>query len=118
MDLFFPMVFLRFYPFSTKSYWDDLVQCPIARGNANGLSRLQALMATVSLRRTKEKIHIVLPPKTIRMCNVALSAEERKLYDDVEARAKIYVENYIAKRSVTKNHSMVISIISWLRHTH
>ncbi|KAI7734849.1 hypothetical protein M8C21_025477, partial [Ambrosia artemisiifolia] len=115
MDLFSLMAFLRFHPFSTKSYWDSLVQRPIAQGNANGLSRLQSLMATLSLRRTKENAVIGLPPKTIHTCHVELSIDERKLYDEMEAEAKNFVANYIAKGSVTSNYSTVLSIILRLR---
>lgn len=115
MDLFSLMSFLRFDPFSVKSYWDNLVQRPIAQGNAKGLSRLQALMATISLRRTKEKALIGLPPKTIHTCNVELSVDERKLYDEMETEAKSFVARYIAKGSVTHNYSTVLSIILRLR---
>ncbi|XP_023741321.1 putative SWI/SNF-related matrix-associated actin-dependent regulator of chromatin subfamily A member 3-like 1 [Lactuca sativa] len=115
MDLYSLMAFLKFDPFSIKSYWDRLVQRPIAQGNAKGLSRLQALMATISLRRTKEKTEIGLPPKTIHTCNVELSVDERKLYDEMESEAKSFVEKYIANGSVTHNYSTVLSIILRLR---
>jgi SWI/SNF-related matrix-associated actin-dependent regulator of chromatin subfamily A3 len=41
LDLFSLMVFLRFQPFSIKSYWQSLIQRPLAQGSASGLSRLQ-----------------------------------------------------------------------------
>lgn len=41
VDLFSLMAFLRFEPFSIKSYWNSLVQRPLAQGNEKGLSRLQ-----------------------------------------------------------------------------
>jgi SWI/SNF-related matrix-associated actin-dependent regulator of chromatin subfamily A3 len=72
-------------------------------------------MATISLRRTKETSSIGLPPKTIHTCNVELSDDERKLYDEMETKAKNYVEEYIARRSVTHNYSTVLSIILRLR---
>jgi len=40
-DLFSLMAFLRFDPFSNKSYWNRLVQRPLAQGDAKGLERLQ-----------------------------------------------------------------------------
>lgn len=42
-DLFSLMAFLRFEPFSIKSYWQSLVQRPLAQNNMKGLSRLQVL---------------------------------------------------------------------------
>lgn len=41
VDLFSLMAFLRFEPFSIKSYWNSLVQRPLAQGDEKGLSRLQ-----------------------------------------------------------------------------
>lgn len=40
-DLFSLMAFLRFLPFSIKSYWQSLVQHPLDRGSKQGISRLQ-----------------------------------------------------------------------------
>uniref|UniRef100_A0A0D3EHT1 Helicase C-terminal domain-containing protein n=1 Tax=Brassica oleracea var. oleracea TaxID=109376 RepID=A0A0D3EHT1_BRAOL len=76
------------WPFLIKSYWQSLIQRPLGQGNKSGLSRLQVLMATISLRRTKEKSLIGLPPKTVGTCYVDLSPEERQLYDHMEGEAK------------------------------
>lgn len=43
-DLFSLMMFLRFQPFSIKSYWQNLVQRPLAQGGVSGLSRLQVCL--------------------------------------------------------------------------
>ncbi|KAL6184135.1 hypothetical protein ACLB2K_045539 [Fragaria x ananassa] len=114
-DLFSLMSFLRFEPFSIKSYWQSLVQRPLAHGNKVGLSRLQVLMATISLRRTKDKALIGLPPKTTETCYVELSAEERELYDRMEGEAKSVMRNYIDTGSMMRNYSTVLSIILRLR---
>ncbi|KAJ9544195.1 hypothetical protein OSB04_023902 [Centaurea solstitialis] len=116
MDLFSLMAFLRFDPFSIKSYWYNLVQRPIAQGNVKGLSRLQALMATISLRRTKDKALVgLLPSKTVITCNVELSVDERNVYDRMETEAKAFVERFISVGSVTHNYSTILSIILRLR---
>ncbi|XAR69506.1 DNA helicase [Bertholletia excelsa] len=115
LDLFSLISFLRFEPFSIKSYWNSLVQRPLSQGNEKGFSRLQVLMATISLRRTKDKGLIGLPPKTTEICFVELSREERELYDQMETEAKSVVQNYIHAGSVTKNYSTVLSIILRLR---
>lgn len=114
-DLFSLMSFLRFQPFSTKSYWQSLVQLPLAERNPNGLLRLQVLMATISLRRTKDKALVGLPPKTVETCFVELLEEERKLYDQIESRAKNIVAGYLNDGSLMRNYSTVLGIILRLR---
>ncbi|CAH2074061.1 unnamed protein product [Thlaspi arvense] len=114
-DLYSLMAFLRFEPFSIKSYWQSLIQRPLSQGNKKGLSRLQVLMATISLRRTKEMSSIGLPPKTVETCYVELSPEERQLYDHMEGEAKGVVQNLINSGSLMRNYSTVLSIILRLR---
>ena len=41
IDLYPLMAFLRFQPFSIKSYWQSLIQHPLENGNKTGLSLLQ-----------------------------------------------------------------------------
>lgn len=72
-------------------------------------------MATISLRRTKDKALIGLPPKTTETCYVELSAEERELYDRMEGEAKSVLRNYIDTGSMMRNYSTVLSIILRLR---
>ncbi|KAH9616717.1 hypothetical protein KSS87_005918 [Heliosperma pusillum] len=114
-DLFSLMAFLKFDPFSNKSYWNRLVQRPLAQGDPKGLERLQVLMATVTLRRTKEQSLIGLPSKSIQTCYVELMQEERELYDRMEEEAKQVVKNYINVGNVTRNYTTVLSIILRLR---
>ncbi|XP_038976199.1 LOW QUALITY PROTEIN: putative SWI/SNF-related matrix-associated actin-dependent regulator of chromatin subfamily A member 3-like 1 [Phoenix dactylifera] len=119
-DLFSLMAFLRFQPFSIKYYWQSLVQRPLAQGSNSGLSRLQALMGTISLRRTKDtqsgnKSVVGLPPKTIETCFVELSAEECEYYDHMESEAQNTVREYIDADTVLRNYSTVLHIILRLR---
>ncbi|KAL0713445.1 hypothetical protein Bca4012_020423 [Brassica carinata] len=89
------MAFLRFEPFSIKSYWQSLIQRSLGQGNKNRLSSLQVLMATNTLQRTKEKSLIGLSPKIVGTCYVDLSAEERQIHDHMEGEAKGVVQNLI-----------------------
>ncbi|KAF5178114.1 Dna repair protein rad5 [Thalictrum thalictroides] len=115
LDLFSLMAFLKFEPFSIKNYWLSLVQRPLSQGNESGLSRLQILMATISLRRVKDNTLVGLPPKTIETCFVELSAQERDLYDQIEFEAKNLVQAYMRVGSVMRNFSTVLTIILRLR---
>lgn len=115
IDLFALMTFLRFEPFSDRSYWNSLIQRPLAQGQPKGLTRLQVIMATISLRRTKDKVLIDLPPKVIETCFLELSPEERQLYEQVEEEAKNLVKSYINSGNVMRNYSTVLSLILRLR---
>lgn len=72
-------------------------------------------MATISLRRTKDKGLIGLPPKSVETCFVELSTEERELYDQMEAEGKCVIRDYIDAGSMMRNYSTVLGIILRLR---
>ncbi|CAN6443412.1 unnamed protein product [Victoria cruziana] len=112
-DLFALMAFLRFQPFSIKSYWKSLIQNSLVQGHKSGLMRLQALMGTITLRRTKNLI--TLPPKMVEISFVDLSMDERELYDRMELDAKTIVQEYIHLNSVLRNYSTVLLILLRLR---
>nr|ATG70983.1 DNA/RNA helicase protein [Juniperus flaccida] len=119
-DLFTLMTFLQFQPFSIKSYWNSLVQRPLSQGNASGRARLQALMETIALRRTKDmKINgqrlVELPPKFVEIRLVELCDEERQLYDRLEAEGKKVVQHFIKSGTVLNNYSTVLQILLRLR---
>lgn len=77
--------------------------------------QFQVLMATISLRRTKDKGLVGLPPKTIEICYVELSKEERELYDNMEGEAKSVFRNYFNAGRQMPNYSAVLSILLRLR---
>ncbi|KAH9316639.1 hypothetical protein KI387_025266 [Taxus chinensis] len=119
-DLFTLMSFLHFEPFSIKSYWNSLVQRPLTQGRSSGRLRLQALMETIALRRTKDmKINgqnlVELPSKLVQIHIVELSDEERQLYDSLEAKGKKVVQHYIDSGTVLNNYTTVLQILLRLR---
>ncbi|KAL8460066.1 hypothetical protein ACS0TY_031833 [Phlomoides rotata] len=115
-DLFSLVAFLKFDPLSMKSLWNSLIQRPLVQGDRNGISRLQVLMATISLRRTKESGVIDLPSKSIETFSVDLSDEERRIYEQMEEEAKKIVNGYISDENVVKkNYFTVLSILVRLR---
>lgn len=72
-------------------------------------------MATISLRRTKDKALVGLPSKTVETYYIELSGEERELYDQMEGEAKGVIQGYINAGSLTTNYSTVLCIILRLR---
>ncbi|KAL0910698.1 hypothetical protein M5K25_018779 [Dendrobium thyrsiflorum] len=119
-DLYSLMAFLRFLPFSIKSYWQRLVQRPLDQGSASGIARLQALMASVSLRRMKGTHNgsnslVGLPSKTVETCLVELFSEEREQYEKMESEARSTLREYINADTILRNYSTVLHIILRLR---
>ncbi|OVA13794.1 SNF2-related [Macleaya cordata] len=114
-DLHFFMSFLRFEPFSDKHYWRTLVQLPVEKGNRNGLSRLQDLMATISLRRLKGDGLVGPPSKTVETCFVEFSVDERVKYDQKEVDTQDVVRNYVCLGRVVAPYPCIFAIIQRLR---
>ncbi|TVU37539.1 hypothetical protein EJB05_10858, partial [Eragrostis curvula] len=119
-DLYPLMAFLRFEPFSIKSYWQSLIQRPLEKGDKTGLSRLQNLLAAISLRRTKDtetgnKSMINLPSKTVLACYIDLSEEEREYYDQMELEGKNKMQEFGDRDSILRNYSTVLYFILRLR---
>ncbi|KAF0895138.1 hypothetical protein E2562_006842 [Oryza meyeriana var. granulata] len=121
LDLYPLMAFLRFQPFSIKSYWQSLIQCPLERkNNETGLARLQSLLGAISLRRTKETESgstslVSIPPKTVFACYIELSAEEREYYDQMELEGKKKLQEFGDRDSILRNYSTVLYFILRLR---
>lgn len=119
-DLYPLMAFLKFEPFSIKSYWQSLIQSPLVKGDKAGLSRLQNLLGAISLRRTKEtesgsKSLVNIPPKTVVACYIELSSEEREYYDQMELEGRNKMLEFGAGDSIMRNYSTVLYFILRLR---
>lgn len=119
-DLCSLMMFLKLQPLDDKSFWNRTIQRPLLSGDASGFMRLQALLMTIALRRTKDmkvddKRLVDLPQRTVTVHNVDLSQEDRQLYDRVELEGKRLVGQYVASGTVLQNYSTVLQIILRLR---
>ncbi|KAB5519293.1 hypothetical protein DKX38_023612 [Salix brachista] len=95
-DLFALIAFLRLDPLSNKSYWQSLFERPLAKQDGNGFSRLQVLMASISLRRRKDRVLAGrLQSKTVETVRFKISGNEREQYDNMEAETKKVVRKLI-----------------------
>ncbi|XP_047151930.1 putative SWI/SNF-related matrix-associated actin-dependent regulator of chromatin subfamily A member 3-like 1 [Vigna umbellata] len=116
IDLYSFMVFLRFQPFSERRHWRILVQTPLNLGLENGFTRLQVLMGAIALRRTKELALTFLPPKTVEICYVGLSMEERQLYEREKEKIKASLRRgYIRESNPLSESSEVLNSFLLLR---
>ncbi|KAB5519467.1 hypothetical protein DKX38_023786 [Salix brachista] len=89
-------------PLSTKG----LFQRPLADGDENVL---QVLMATISLRRIKDKVLIGFPSKTVETVSFELSGEERELYDRMKSSSKYFLDFFIFVGILRKRYSFMLS---------
>ncbi|KAJ6304121.1 hypothetical protein OIU77_017908 [Salix suchowensis] len=109
------MKFLRLHPLSTEYYWQNLLQKHLANGDEKGFSLLQELMATISLRRIRDKVSVGLPSKTIDTVSFELSEEERELYNQMEADSRNVVRYFITANKLRRRYMSVLFSVIQLR---
>ncbi|KAL3568940.1 hypothetical protein D5086_028830 [Populus alba] len=114
-DLSSLMTFFRLDPLSTVYYWQELLQKHLANGDEKGFIRLQELMATISLRRIKDKVLVGLPSKTIETVSFEFSGEERELYNQMEADSKNVVGYFTAANKLRSRYISVLFSVIQLR---
>ncbi|KAB5519466.1 hypothetical protein DKX38_023785 [Salix brachista] len=114
-DLSSLMKFLRLHPLCTEYYWQNLLQKHLANGDEKGFSLLQELMATISLRRIRDKVLVGLPSKTIETVSFELSEEERELYNQMEADSKNVVGYFITANKLRSRYMSVLFSVIQLR---
>ncbi|KAJ6778734.1 TRANSCRIPTION TERMINATION FACTOR 2-RELATED [Salix koriyanagi] len=109
------MKFLRLHPLSTEYYWQNLLQKHLANGDEKGFSLLQELMATISLRRIRDKVSVGLPSKTKETVSFELSEEERELYNQMEADSRNVVGYFITANKLRSRYMSVLFSVIQLR---
>ena len=72
-------------------------------------------MATITLRRIKDKLLIGLPSKTVETVSLQLSGEERELYDRMESSSKDFVDCFIFADRLRSRYSFVLFLVLRLR---
>lgn len=119
-DLFSYFRFLKYDPYAVYKSFTSRIKLPISRNPVQGYQKLQAVLKTVMLRRTKgstidgEPI-IVLPKKTITLKKVEFSAEERDFYHFLEVQSQAQFKVYAAAGTVKKNYVNILLMLLRLR---
>ncbi|KAF3779367.1 Helicase-like transcription factor [Nymphaea thermarum] len=98
-DLYSYFRFLRYDPYSAYNSFCTAIKYPISRNSSNGYKKLQAVLGTMLLRRTKGSFIdgqpiINLPPKSICLKKVEFSLEERIFYSNLEAESRLEFKPY------------------------
>jgi SNF2 family DNA or RNA helicase len=126
-DLYSLLAFLRVPDFSDKEWWNHYIFKPLhskyPQERERGMLRLQTLLASLLLRRTKDqkiagKPILALPTKTIEIVRCELSGEERLFYDHLFSNAKHTFNSYMTEGSAVDNKYMqVLELLLRLRQT-
>ncbi|KAG8055185.1 hypothetical protein GUJ93_ZPchr0001g30469 [Zizania palustris] len=90
------------------------------RNPINGYKKLQVVLKTVMLRRTKAtmldgKPIISLPPKTVSLKTVDFTSEERSFYNTLEAESREQFKEYAAAGTVKQNYVNILLMLLRLR---
>ncbi|KAL5162799.1 Helicase-like transcription factor CHR28 [Glycine soja] len=119
-DLYSYFRFLRYDPYSDHASFCTRIKNPISRNPANGYRKLQAVLKTIMLRRTKGTLLdgepiISLPPKYIELKKVDFSMEERDFYSKLEADSRAQFQEYADAGTVKQNYVNILLMLLRLR---
>ncbi|KVI00959.1 hypothetical protein Ccrd_020771 [Cynara cardunculus var. scolymus] len=136
-DLYSYFRFLRYDPYAVYTSFCSTIKIPIQRSPVNGYKKLQAVLKTIMLRRTKgEKLEglffyipfklslgtlldgepiVSLPPKTVNLKKVDFTAEEREFYCRLEADSRAQFAEYAAAGTVKQNYVNILLMLLRLR---
>ncbi|KAK4340576.1 hypothetical protein RND71_039077 [Anisodus tanguticus] len=119
-DLYSYFRFLKYDPYAVYKQFCSTIKVPIQRHPTTGYRKLQAVLKTVMLRRTKgtfidgEPI-INLPTKTIVLRKVDFTDEERDFYCRLEAESRAQFAEYAAAGTVKQNYVNILLMLLRLR---
>ncbi|KAA8894406.1 SNF2 family N-terminal domain-containing protein [Sphaerosporella brunnea] len=123
-ELFSLLRFLRIKPYNEWSTFAETFSRPLKQKSnysANqAMSKLQALLKAILLRRTKDSTIdgqpiLALPPKEIVMVHAVFSQDEKEFYDALESKSKIQFNKYLRQNAVGRNYSNLLVLLLRLR---
>ncbi|KAK7327932.1 hypothetical protein VNO77_22025 [Canavalia gladiata] len=119
-DLYSYFRFLRYDPYAVYSSFCSTIKIPISRNPSKGYRKLQAVLKTIMLRRTKGTLLdgqpiISLPPKFVELKKVEFSQEERDFYSRLEADSRAQFQEYADAGTVKQNYVNILLMLLRLR---
>ncbi|XP_010181283.1 PREDICTED: helicase-like transcription factor, partial [Mesitornis unicolor] len=119
-DLWSLISFLKLKPFTDREWWHRTIQRPVTMGAPGGLGRLQSLIRSITLRRTKTskvkgKPVLELPERKVLIQYVTLSEEERQVYQSVKKEGKATISRFFSEGTVLAHYADVLGILLRLR---
>ncbi|XP_062096394.1 helicase-like transcription factor CHR28 [Humulus lupulus] len=119
-DLYSYFRFLKYDPYDAYKLFCSYIKNPISKNPTNGYKKLQTVLKTIMLRRTKGTLLdgepiINLPPKHVELKKVEFSKEERDFYSRLEADSRAQFEEYANAGTVKQNYVNILLMLLRLR---
>ncbi|CAJ1961598.1 unnamed protein product [Sphenostylis stenocarpa] len=119
-DLYSYFRFLRYDPYAVYTSFCSTIKIPISKSPSKGYRKLQAVLKTIMLRRTKGTLLdgepiISLPPKSVELKKVEFSQEERDFYSRLEADSRAQFQEYADAGTVKQNYVNILLMLLRLR---
>ncbi|KDQ22579.1 hypothetical protein PLEOSDRAFT_1109681 [Pleurotus ostreatus PC15] len=119
-DAYAYLRFIKLRPWYDWSEFHAHISRLEKKNPATAVVRLQAILASCMIRRTKSseldgKRLIELPPKEVELIKLEFTAEEREIYKMVEAKTQATFNRYLRAGTVLKNYSQVLVLLLRLR---
>jgi SNF2 family DNA or RNA helicase len=125
-DLFSLLKFLQYRPYNEWFKFSIDIHKPIKESNTNpkmrekALSRVQLMLKTIMLRRTKDsqldgKPMITLPPKHVVQEDVTFSKDELEFYKALEQKSQLKFNKYMKAGTVNHNYASILVLLLRLR---
>jgi SWI/SNF-related matrix-associated actin-dependent regulator of chromatin subfamily A3 len=108
-DLGALLIFIRSAPFDNHREFQTQVITPLKNGDSHGLLTLRSALRAVMLRRTKQVLH--LPPREDLELELALSQNERELYEIARDETEFIIEGCLESSDFSKGLSIIQSIL-------
>ncbi len=109
--------FLRVHPFDDLGFFDEEFLRPWKKhSDPSVLDRLRALVRFITLRRSKEVLHLM--PRKDHVRRLQFSPSERELYDKIRTRTRDAFPELLSSQATTKaNYFDALAWINNLRRT-
>ncbi|KAM6305123.1 helicase-like transcription factor [Aegotheles albertisi] len=119
-DLWSLISFLKLKPFTDREWWHRTIQRPVTMGAPGGLGRLQSLIRSITLRRTKTtKVKgrpiLELPERKVRIQHVTLTEQERQVYQSVKKKGKAAISRFFSEGTVLAHYADILGVLLRLR---
>jgi DNA repair protein RAD5 len=110
-DAFSLFAFLRAQPCNTWEVFNRAVARPIKDGDTDGINRLRAFFSGISIRRTKELISKMIPPKVVTLVTLRMSEKQREAYMTLFSSAQAAIRAAFEDRTERTLGSVFSSVL-------